>query len=104
MSAPECAIPGCSRVQHALGWCNAHYQRWRATGSPTAHPTPTERLADKAEDLLFLLSCGEPLDDALRRVDWTAGAAYRWACRHDHQQLRDATCLAAGRSRKATCS
>lgn len=30
----ECAVDGCSLPAKARGWCNRHYQNWRARGDP----------------------------------------------------------------------
>lgn len=32
----QCSIHCCSKPAKARGWCNAHYERWRNNGSPTA--------------------------------------------------------------------
>lgn len=31
---PTCSIPGCGRNAKAYGWCQRHYERWRASGDP----------------------------------------------------------------------
>lgn len=94
----SCTLPGCDRDIFALGMCNAHYQRQRAHGDPLT-PTPTEARHLDADEVLFLLSCGESTEAALSRVGWTAAAAYRWALRNDRDDLRAAVCHAESRSR-----
>lgn len=34
MTNPTCTIDGCNKPLRCRGWCNMHYRRWRATGSP----------------------------------------------------------------------
>jgi len=96
---PLCSQSGCSRPLHARGWCSHHYNRWRETGDVNT-PTRTEERAMDADDILFLMSCGESVEHALARVGWTAGAAESWARRHDHQPLFDAVTHAVRAQRR----
>ncbi|GAA1283602.1 hypothetical protein GCM10009579_51270 [Streptomyces javensis] len=45
MTERTCAVEDCGRKHEARGWCNAHYKRWRKTGSvgpaEVAHQKPT---------------------------------------------------------------
>lgn len=34
MLVVDCAVAGCMGKPVARGWCNKHYQRWKATGDP----------------------------------------------------------------------
>jgi len=38
----KCTVNGCPDPQIIRGWCSAHYQRWRKTGSPVRLPKPTQ--------------------------------------------------------------
>lgn len=38
-TSPICKIEGCGKINHARGWCPAHYKRWRVHGSPLAGGT-----------------------------------------------------------------
>jgi len=37
---PRCCIPECDRPTQALGWCSAHYRRWKKHGDPLDGRTP----------------------------------------------------------------
>ena len=45
----NCSIDGCGKVPRARGWCQAHYTRWRRTGSPT-----------KVHKVCSVPDCGKP--------------------------------------------
>lgn len=38
-----CVVPGCVGPPWARGWCDKHYARWAATGSPMGANRPTVR-------------------------------------------------------------
>lgn len=56
-----CSIPDCDKPIHGLGYCLAHYGRWRRYGDPLAGRTPT------GEPLRFIerVVLGYPKDDCL---------------------------------------
>lgn len=92
-----CTVQGCTKALSARDMCAAHYQRWKSTGDPLT-PTPTERRHQDADEILWLLSCGESIEQALHRVtggSWTPRTAYRWALRNHRDDLRAAVCHAA---------
>ncbi len=95
-----CTVPECGRKAKARGLCGSHYNAWlrsvggRVTGDQSG-PSPLR--VEIAEEALFLLSCGVAVTDALERVGWTVGAAYRWALRHRHAVLLEATRAEANR-------
>lgn len=37
-SPDRCSVDGCDRPKAKRGWCNSHYQRWRASGNPGSGP------------------------------------------------------------------
>lgn len=89
---------GCLRDHYALGYCNAHYKRWKATGSPGA-----VEVQAKAPGLCSFASCD-------RRKSCGGLCATHYAQQHRGRTLaaindrmpplaRDAT----GRKRCATC-
>lgn len=41
MVHPLCSIDGCAKRVRARGWCAAHYERWRRTGSTVVATQPT---------------------------------------------------------------
>lgn len=100
VAPPLCSQPDCSRPLHCRDLCHRHYNRMRETGDPNT-PTRTEKRMYDADDILFLINCGESVEHALSRVGWNAAAAYRWALHHDHQQLRDAVAKAEQTRRQA---
>lgn len=47
MTAPQtptarCAIAKCNKPHRSLGWCEAHYRRWRRYGDPLGQPVRDE--------------------------------------------------------------
>ena len=42
----KCIIPSCSKPVHGRTWCDAHYRRWKRTGSPMGHSTDWYAAAD----------------------------------------------------------
>lgn len=44
MPRPACSVEECENPALARGWCSAHYQRWRHTGSPLP-PPPVDPIA-----------------------------------------------------------
>lgn len=54
-----CMVAGCEKTWRAKGMCEAHYRRWRRTGSP--HPAPkvhARRKVTSAPGSLFV-QCGD---------------------------------------------
>lgn len=77
-----------------------HYDRmWRNNGNPLSQ---TERRSEDADEILFLVSCGTPIEEALTRVKWTLTAAERWARRNGHTQLLEAVKPATARHKAAS--
>lgn len=97
-----CSIPGCTNPVKARGWCCRHYQRWEATGDPVLTPTAVRH--GHADDILWLLSCGVAVEEAIARVGWTPAAAYRWALRNNRPDLCDAVRPAYSRSHRKTAA
>lgn len=52
MATRECTIDGCSNKYFGRGWCNKHWQRWRAHGDPSIklRNTGAEPLRDRFEE------------------------------------------------------
>lgn len=63
----------------------------------------TDRELD-AIDVMFLLSCGISIEEALRRVSWKPEAASRWAERHRNTRLLKAVAPLAWQHRKAAAA
>lgn len=74
-----------------------HWRRVRKHGQPgAAEPkqatsdrtyAATRRTLERVEELLFLLSCGVAVTEALTRVGWSVGAAKRWSYRHHRRDV-----------------
>lgn len=43
MAKGTCSIDGCTNTHQARGWCAAHYQRWRYSGTTDGPPVSTAR-------------------------------------------------------------
>ena len=99
-----CLAPDCDGKHTGRGYCAFHYRRLRRFGDALYEPDPT-RSGWRADELRFLLDCGEPVTTSLDRVGWTAEAAYRWATRHNDTDLKEAVRAAynavANRRKKA---
>jgi hypothetical protein len=66
-----CAIGGCPKRRHSLGYCIAHYRRLKRNGSPTAgRKTPT-RIGSP-------MPHGTPLPDAFWSKVGRAGICWEW--------------------------
>lgn len=50
-----CTIEGCDRLESARGWCEAHYYRWRRTGS-----TGAPEVWDRVRPTCKVDDCCEP--------------------------------------------
>lgn len=85
----------CGERHYCRGFCRVHYRRWRRHGDPLALKSAgavtrerlQEHMAVRVEELLFLLSCGVAVTEALTRVGWTVGAARRWSYRHGRRDV-----------------
>ena len=87
-----CDVPGCDRQTSARGWCNLHYQRWRAHGDPHWTPLSPEqrfwaRVDDRGECWLWIgaLHCG-----GKSGYGWTGSKlAHRAAFEFTHGRIPD---------------
>jgi len=57
MGQDTCAVGTCTRAARVRGWCNMHYQRWKAHGDPEAGGPPRYRVI--AAGTCEVPGCGE---------------------------------------------
>jgi hypothetical protein len=68
-----CSIDGCASGAIARGWCNKHYQRWRAHGDPS-HSSPFTDRESHAGRACAVNGC----DRQRRKRDWCSNHYTHW--------------------------
>ena len=67
----ECRFGDCERPSRSRGWCHGHYAQW-FQGRPLTplrpHPVTAPDAELDIEEFEYLLSSGETLEQAVRRV------------------------------------
>lgn len=67
-----CQVAGCEKPYHSAGYCNAHWSRWKRHGDPLAGKnTPQPLTADDVEDIEWMVTTGENITGACRRLGRT---------------------------------
>ena len=83
MAKATCSIEGCERKARCRGWCDLHYNRWRAHGDPekvlVRRRKPRRELADINVEAKVCSTCERrlPLDAFYRRKVTADGLMYR---------------------------
>lgn len=73
MSKPTCGVGGCDRPVRARDWCEAHYDRWRATGDVRAG-IPVRKRQGSGRAKCAVPECLKPV----KASGWCENHARKW--------------------------
>lgn len=80
MGDGTCSVEACDRPVKCLGWCEAHYHRWRKYGDVRAHiPLQKRRVLERARADCSVEGCGKPV----YARGWCVTCYARWYKRPD---------------------